>query len=180
MTAHLSGKLVFYDVPASDLDKSRKFYAALLGTDDFAQAPSPKLKSLFHPLSADGIDITIHPKRDQNPPDITMAYFAVDDLQAAVKALVAAGGKKVHGPVDIPLPAGPGLAQYKASAKAARQQVGGRVGQGVTMLDPDSNPVGIVQLEGYAAFYFRAGPFHTPLRADQYEGLKQASAAAAG
>jgi len=173
MTAHLMGKLVFYDVPASNLDTSRKFYAALLGTD-LAPIPNPKEKGLFHPLSADGIDITIHQRRKQDPPDIPTAYFAVDNLKAAIAALKAAGGKAVHGPEEIPLPTGRALKQYQASAKAARQQVGARIGQGAVMLDPDKNPVGLVQLEGHAAFYFRAGAFHTPLRADQVEGLKQA------
>ena len=179
MAAYLSGKLVFYDVPATDVGRADGFYSALLGTENFAPVPEPNSKSLFHPLSADGIDITIHPKREQDPPDIPIAYFAVQDLQAAVRALTAVGGKVVREPMDIPLPTGAALARYEASARDARQPVGPRVGQAVVMLDPDNNPVGIVQLEGFSAFYFRAGPFHLPLRADQAEGLSQARAAAA-
>src|SRR2546423_7488481 len=145
--AHLKGKLVFYDVPATNIDNSRKFYAALLGTD-LAQIPNAKEKGFFHPLSADGIDITLHPRRKQDPPDIPTAYFAVADLGAAIRQLTAAGGKQVHAPQDIPLPTGDALKKYRAEAKAAGQDVGKRLGRGAVLLDPDKNPVGLVQLEG--------------------------------
>ena len=165
-SAHLQGKLVFYDVPATNLANTRKFYAALLGTE-LADIPNPKEKGAFHPLSADGLELTIHPRRKQDPPDIPTAYFAVADLAAAMKQLTAAGGKEAYPPHDIPLPTGDALKKYRLEAKKAGQEVGKRIGQGAVMLDPDKNPVGLVQLEGHAAFYFRAGAFHTPLRADQ-------------
>jgi predicted enzyme related to lactoylglutathione lyase len=153
-SAHPQGKLVFYDVPATNLANTRKFYAALLGTE-LADIPNPKEKGAFHP------------RRKQDPPDIPTAYFAVADLAAAMKQLTAAGGKEAYPPHDIPLPTGEALKKYRLEAKKAGQEVGKRIGQGAVMLDPDKNPVGLVQLEGHAAFYFRAGAFHTPLRADQ-------------
>jgi predicted enzyme related to lactoylglutathione lyase len=166
-SAHLQGKLVFYDVPASNLDNSHKFYAALLGTD-LAAIPNPKEKGVFHPLSADGIDITVHPRRKMDPPEIPIAYFAVPNLEAAVKQLAAAGGKQLHEQIyEIPLPTGAALKKYTAEAKAAGHDVGKRIGRGTVMHDPDKNPVGLVQLEGHAEFYFRAGAAHAPLRADQ-------------
>jgi predicted enzyme related to lactoylglutathione lyase len=174
MAAHLKAKVVFYDVPASDLDASRKFYGALLGSDEFARSPNEHAEAYFRPISADGIDITLHRKREQDPPDIPITYFAVDNLDEARGELTSLGGKVVHGPVDIPLPTGQALEHYQRAARAARHPVGKRIGQAVVMLDPDENPVGIVQLEGHAAFYFRAGPFHHPLRADQVEGLRTA------
>src|SRR6266545_4879923 len=121
--AHLKGKLVFYDVPATNLDNSRKFYAALLGTD-LATIPNPKEKGVFHPLSADGIDITLHPRRRMDPPDIPIAYFAVPDLEAAIKQLTAAGGRRLYDQIqEIPLPTGDALKKYRAEAKAAGHDV---------------------------------------------------------
>lgn len=177
MAAHLKAKVVFYDVPSSNLDRSRKFYAALLGSDDFGHAPTDRIKAYFRPISSDGIDMTLHQKREpkrDDPPDIPITYFAVDNLNEATDELQSAGGKLVHGPEEIPLPTGKALEEYQKAARAARHPVGKRIGEAVVMLDPDENPVGIVQLEGHAAYYFRAGPFHHPLRADQVEGLKRA------
>jgi len=166
-SAHLQGKLVFYDVPATNLANSQKFYAALLGTD-LAAIPNPKQKGAFHPLSADGIDITVHPRRKMDPPEIPIAYFAVPNLEAALKQLTAAGGKRLNDQIyEIPLPTGDALKKYRAEAKAAGHDVGKRIGRGAVVHDPDKNPVGLVQLEGHAAFYFKAAEFHTPLRADQ-------------
>ena len=88
-----------------------------------------------------------------------------------MRQLTAAGGKQAYPPNDIPLPTGDALKKYRAEAKAAGHDVGKRIGRGAVMLDPDKNPVGLVQLEGHAAFYFRAGAFHTPLRADQVESM---------
>jgi predicted enzyme related to lactoylglutathione lyase len=174
MAAHLKAKVVFYDVPASDLDASRKFYGALLGTDEFAPSPTERVKALFRPISADGIDMTLHQKADRpdDPPDVPITYFAVDSLAEAQRELESLGGKVVHPPTDIPLPTGKALENYQRAAKAARHKVGKRIGQALLMLDPDENPLGLVELEAHAAFYFRAGPYHHPLRADQVEGLK--------
>jgi predicted enzyme related to lactoylglutathione lyase len=176
MATHLKAKVVFYDVPASNLDASRKFYGALLGTDEFARSPSDRIEAYFRPISADGIDMTLHKKDDrpQDPPDIPITYFAVDSLAEAQRELESLGGKVVNGPFEIPLPTGKALEQYQKAAKAARHPIGKRIGEALLMLDPDENPLGIVQLEAHAAFYFRAGPFHTPLRADQVEGLRLA------
>ena len=177
MAAHLKAKVVFYDVPSSNLDQSRKFYGALFGSEEFAHAPTERVKAYFKPISSDGIDLTLHQKREpgrDEPPDIPITYFAVDNLREATDELTSAGGKVVHGPEEIPLPTGDALERYKKAAKAARHPVGKRIGEAVVMTDPDENPVGIVQLEGHAAFYFRAGAFHHPLRADQVEGLKRA------
>src|SRR5262249_46316110 len=136
--AHLKGKLVFYDVPATNIDNSRKFYAALLGTD-LARIPNPKEKGYFHPLSADGIEITVHPRRKQDPPASRTAFCAVPARGAAMRKLTAAGGRGVHPPHDIPLPTGEALKKYQAEAKAAGQDVGKRIGRGAVMLDPDKN-----------------------------------------
>jgi predicted enzyme related to lactoylglutathione lyase len=171
-SAHPQGKLVFYDVPATNLANSRKFYAALLGTD-LATIPNPKEKGVFHPLSADGLDITLHPRRKMDPPEIPIAYFAVANLEAAIKQLKAAGGKQLYDQIqEIPLPTGDALKKYRAEAKASGHDVGKRIGRGAVMHDPDKNPVGLVQLEGHAAFYFQAAEFHKPLRADQMVAVR--------
>src|SRR5437870_10684483 len=99
MAAHLKAKVVFYDVPSSNLDRSRKFYGALFGSDDFAQAPTEHVKAYFQPISSDGIDMTLHQKREpkrDDPPDIPITYFAVDNLNEATDELKSAGGKVVH------------------------------------------------------------------------------------
>jgi predicted enzyme related to lactoylglutathione lyase len=175
MATQLRAKLVFYDVPAANVDQSRRFYAALLGSEP---APAPLGRKdhheYFQPISPDGIDLTLHQKRDQNPPDIPIAFFAVDNLEAARKQLEELGGKVVHGPVDIPLPQGRGGELFAQSAKEANQVVGHRLGQAYTMIDPAKNPLGIVQLEGPAQRYFRVGRFAEGLREDQVQGHKLA------
>jgi predicted enzyme related to lactoylglutathione lyase len=170
MPAHLDAKIVFYDVPSTNLDASNEFYSALLGTPKFPRAPEKGSPVYFHPLSPEGTDITLHEKRDQDPPDIPVTYFAVRDLKNAVAKLEGLGGKVVT-KQRLPLPSGKALQQYRAAAKAAGHKVGDRLGEAVIMLDPDENPLGLVQLHDHAAYYFRAGPFQSPLRADQAEGV---------
>ncbi len=174
MPASLTSKLVFYDVPASDPAASQKFYEALFGAGKIPRSPS-KEEAYFLPISPDGIDLTLHRKReDQEPPDIPIAYFAVDNLAAASSELESLGGKVVHGPMELPLPTGRALELFKEAAKHAQQNVGNRLGEAVVMLDPAQNPLGLVQLEQPAARYFRAGAFRQPLRADQAAGLDRA------
>jgi len=103
MAEFLKAKLAFYDVPSSDLDKAREFYGALLGSS-LPHAPDPEHKVLFHPISASGIDLTVHPREDRDPPEIPIAYFAVDKLDETIRELESRGGKTEGPRLDIPLP----------------------------------------------------------------------------
>ena len=149
----LKAKLVICNVPSKDFDKARRFYSALLGSDDFVRGPNRAVESYNRPLSPDGIDLAITERYDAR--EGFTCYFAVNNLDQTIEMLSELGGSVVSKPADIPAPDG-------------RE----RMAQMAVMLDPDGNHVGLVQLGGLAHGHFRIGQFQRPLEPDQVEGLK--------
>ncbi|HZY99189.1 MAG TPA: VOC family protein [Candidatus Baltobacteraceae bacterium] len=86
-----SVNLIIY--PASDVAKATKFYATLLGTEPYAESP------YYVGFKAGDTEIGLVPKT----PGMTgaLAYVNVDDINAALAALVAAGAEKVQDPTDV-------------------------------------------------------------------------------
>jgi predicted enzyme related to lactoylglutathione lyase len=101
--------------PVSDLAAAKKVYAALLGAEPTSDSP------YYVGFEANGQQIGLVPKGPQAA-DGPVAYWHVDDIEAKLAEVTAAGGA-VH---------------------AAPQQVGaGR--QVATFTDPDGNVLGLIQ-----------------------------------
>ena len=83
--------LIIY--PASDVAKAKEFYTTLLGTDPYADSP------YYVGFKAGETEVGLVQKMPGM--DGAVAYVNVDDINAALAALVAAGAEKVQDPTDV-------------------------------------------------------------------------------
>jgi predicted enzyme related to lactoylglutathione lyase len=159
MSTRLNKKLAFISVAAGNPDVVRSFYekffgisfAATLGTTLTYQAP----------IDENGIDMMIGPQHD--PKDSVIAYYAVDDINAAINEAKAAGGKVLWGPMGLPIApaqqaAYKGLVEKFHPGDAKSTTDWSTLGHGALIADPVGNPVGLVQLAPHAVSHFNAGP----------------------
>jgi predicted enzyme related to lactoylglutathione lyase len=163
MSLKLKASLVLCNVPTADSIQARAFYNSLLGVGEFAPTPNEDVaESYFAPISDDGIDLTITSRYDDS--ERLTCYFAVEDLNAAITELTAAGGRLAVPPRTVS--AGSERAQRlrRARGGARGSEFGPSVGTMAVMLDPDGNHVGLMQIQEEAARrHFRAGRFARPI-----------------
>ena len=81
--------------PASDVSKTKEFFATLLGTEPYADS------AYYIGFKAGDMEIGIVPKAAQPGASGQLAFVTVDDINAALDALVAAGAEKVQDPKDV-------------------------------------------------------------------------------
>ena len=162
----LNAKLVMCNVPTTNSDTARKFYDTLFGGEDFARSLNDKIESYFRPISQDGVTLTIG--RRQNDRESITCYFAVDNLADTVKQLEAAGGKVILNATPIPV-SGPAEAKkvFNDAAKGHGDQPSDTAGQFATMLDPDGNYIGLMQLQGPLQRSLNAQPVQRMLSQEQ-------------
>jgi predicted enzyme related to lactoylglutathione lyase len=146
-----------------------KFYNTLFGGQDFARSLNDKVESYFRPINQDGLTLSIATRYDDREP-IT-CFFAVDNLNETVRQLVAAGGKVVVNPTEMPASGPP------QAIKAAQEvQLSNILGHFVMMLDPDGNYLGLMQLDDSMQPHFNARPAQRTLskaQVDKQERWKQ-------
>jgi predicted enzyme related to lactoylglutathione lyase len=155
----LNSKLILCNVPTVKSEAALSFYNTLFGSDDFARAPNNQVESYFRPISADGINLTVTQRYDDR--EAITPYFAVESLEKAIEALQGAGGELIVKPMQVEMTAG-------------REQ--GAVGRMAQMLDPDRNPVGLMELDESVHEVFQWGRYQKPLNAEQVKGIEQLSA----
>jgi predicted enzyme related to lactoylglutathione lyase len=143
-------KLIMCNVSSTSPERLRKFYATLLGDPEFVRSPSPKVEQYYTPISEDGIDLTITSRMSDM--ERVTPYFAVPDLDEAIKALEQLGGTLLW--------------------PKERSEGELKVGQTVVMLDPDGNHVGLTQLATAAHRHFRFGRYRRQLDRDQLEDIE--------
>jgi predicted enzyme related to lactoylglutathione lyase len=160
----LKSKLILCNVPTSDSSAAQAFYGALLGADDFLKAPNEE-ESYTLPLSQDGVDLNITRRYDDQ--ERLTCYFAVDDLDEALRVAEENGGKLMVEPRTVPIDEQ--SAKLLAASQRGRVEVGDSVGRMAVVLDPDGNHVGLMQLAGSVHRHFRWGEAQRPLEADQVE-----------
>jgi predicted enzyme related to lactoylglutathione lyase len=165
----LNAKLVFCSVPTKNSDVAQKFYNTLFGGQDFARSLNDKHESHFRPINEDGLTLSIGTRNDEREP-IT-CFFAVDDLNETVRQLEAVGGKIIVNSTEM-------RASGPPEALKAAQEVEPSTtwGQFVTMLDPDGNYFGLMQLADSAQSQFNARPAQRKLskaQVDKQERWKQ-------
>jgi predicted enzyme related to lactoylglutathione lyase len=90
----LKASLALVSLPSNSVVRSKAFYETLLGID-VVRNLDESAESYHTPISDDGIDLQVGPVR--HPKE----NFHVDDLDASIKALTAAGGTLVYGPQPI-------------------------------------------------------------------------------
>ena len=158
----LNAKLVFCNVPTKNSDVAQKFYNTLLGGQDFAQSLNDKHESHFRPINDQGLTLSIGTRNDEREP-IT-CFFAVDNLNDTVRQLEAAGGTVVVKSTEMPASGPP-----EALKVAQEVEPSTNWGQFVTMLDPDGNYFGLMQLADSAQSTFNARPAQRKLSKDQVD-----------
>jgi predicted enzyme related to lactoylglutathione lyase len=167
----LNAKLVVCSVPTKNTAAARKFYDTLFGGQDFARSLNDKIESYFRPIHQDGLTLSIAKRSDDREP-IT-CFFAVDNLDETVGQLVAAGGKVVVNSTAMPISGPPQAVKVFKDAHMAQHgvQPSNTMGQFVTMLDPDGNYLGLLQLEDSMKPHFNAEPAQRTLSKAQVDEL---------
>lgn len=166
----LQAKLVVCNVPTKNPAAARKFYDTLLGGQDFARSLNDKIESYFRPIHEDNLTLSIGTRSNDREP-IT-CFFAVDNLEETVRQLVAAGGKVVLNSTEMPVSGPPQATKIFNDHLAAQQlQPTNTVGRFATMLDPDGNYVGLMQLEDSIQTHFNARPEQRTLSKAQVDRI---------
>jgi predicted enzyme related to lactoylglutathione lyase len=166
----LQAKLIACNVPTKNSAAARAFYDTLFGGQDFARSLNDKTESYFRPISQDGVTLSIATRwNDQEP--IT-CIFAVDNLAETVQQLVAAGGKVVVNPTPMPISGSPQAVKVFQEAITAGQP-SNTMGNFATMLDPDGNYLGLMQLDNSMQPHFNARPAQRTLSNAQVAKLDQ-------
>src|SRR4051812_31959293 len=86
-------KTILY--PVTDLAKAKTIFGALLGAEPIADAP------YYVGYRVAGQDIGLVPNGDRQGLMGPTPYWTVDDIQASLQALVAAGAQTVQEPRDV-------------------------------------------------------------------------------
>ena len=85
--------LIIY--PASDLPKTKEFFATLLGVEPYADA------AYYVGFRVGEMEIGLVPKAAQGGPSGALAYVTVSDIKAALATLLAAGAETVQDITDV-------------------------------------------------------------------------------
>lgn len=96
------GKFGWYELLTTDTDAAGKFYSSVVGwtTKDM---PGPTGNYIIYEIDGVGMAgmMTIPEDAKDMPPNWT-GYITVDDVDAYVDKVIAAGGKLCKGPMDVP------------------------------------------------------------------------------
>ncbi len=97
------GKLVWIDLVTVDLPAAQRFYGALFG---WTFADSGTGRGAYHLASLDGVPVAGLAERaappEQKRQSRWIAFMSVADVPAAVKSVVAGGGKELIAPRNVP------------------------------------------------------------------------------
>ncbi|HVR46637.1 MAG TPA: VOC family protein [Candidatus Binatia bacterium] len=85
--------LVIY--PASDIAKTKEFFATLLGTEPYADTP------YYVGFKSGDMELGLVPQAAQPDQSGALVYVTVSDINAALATLLAAGAEKVRDVTDV-------------------------------------------------------------------------------
>jgi predicted enzyme related to lactoylglutathione lyase len=165
----LQAKLIACNVPTKDSAAARKFYNTLFGGQDFARSLTDKQECYFRPISQEGVHLTIATRQDNREP-IT-CFFAVDNLEETVRQLVAVGGKVVVSSSPMPVSGSQQAVKAFQASGTAGQPAATTMGNFATMLDPDGNYLGLMQVDNSMQAQFNARPAQRMLSKAQVDLL---------
>lgn len=170
--AKLQAKVVMLNVPSRNLERARKFYSSLLGSDDFVVGLNEAVPSFYRPISEDGLNLMLAHQQDDR--ERVTAFFAVDDLDEMVKQLQDAGGQLIVAPRDVLVSGSPKLMKAHEEVVTRKgQKVSSTSGRMATMIDSEGNYIGLMQLEGDSERYFKAGKHQRPLSKETVSELDE-------
>jgi len=86
-------RLIVY--PASDVAKAKQFFTTLLGAEPYADSP------YYVGFKAGDTEIGLDPNASKRGLTGALMYVDVADIEASLKALVAAGAEKVQDVTDV-------------------------------------------------------------------------------
>ena len=86
-------KLIIY--PAADVAAATKFFGTLLGGEPYVDSP------YYVGFKTGDMEIGLVPQAANPAQTAPLAYVDVDDINAAIAALVSQGAKKVSDPKDV-------------------------------------------------------------------------------
>jgi uncharacterized protein len=112
--------VVWFEIPVTDLEKSKAFYGAVLqnALDDLAMGPN--MTSIFQPSADGGVSGHLYVGKPGSPgTGSTIHLAAPEPLESSLERWKAAGGKVVSDVIAIP------------------------VGRFAYCLDPDGNSIGL-------------------------------------
>ena len=159
----INGRLINIAYEVQDPEKTADFFGGFLGIE-MAQSLHDGNASYHAPVSQDGIMLSVHRKYQENQQGSKLtAYFAVDDLDAAVNEIESRGGKRLGSTFDMPV-APSVFGEYKADYEAefgTSDPVTPSIGKGVEVVTGSGENIGLVQLESHATKYY-----------DHHAGLK--------
>lgn len=165
-------KLIFVNVPSSNISAARRFYETLLGSS-FGSVLSDNIQAVQQVISSDGIGLNISQR--YNPNESVAAHFAVDNLEQAIQGLEAVGAQVVVPPFDLPVSAAESKAYvHEWQQKEPNQPAQADAGRAALVRDPDGNLVGLAQLSYAAQRQYRAGQFRQSLDPEQNEANRRA------
>ena len=93
------GRIIHVEIVAADHDRAAEFYTKAFGWQ-VTPAPVPEGYLLASTGTGDGIDGAIMSNRYQSQP--TIAWIEVDDIEATLDAVRAAGGEQAGEIQDLP------------------------------------------------------------------------------
>lgn len=100
----MHGTVYWTELMTSDVEKAKAFYADIMGWTYSTMPMSDGAYTLIHREGLDGPAGGMMPWTDPNggPTDYWFTYFAVDDLDGAIAAAIAAGGTVLRPPFEVP------------------------------------------------------------------------------
>jgi uncharacterized protein len=102
----MGNPVVHFEVVGKDAPKLQNFYTTAFGWEIKSMMPEYAMAT---PGGQGGINGGIGKAMDGSGGHVTF-YIAVDDIDAALKKIESAGGRKISGPMDIPN--GPTIAMF--------------------------------------------------------------------
>jgi len=157
----MTPKVILINVPADDPKRTAEFYSQLLGIE-FARTFTDSHVAYHVPISDDGKLLQVQKKFA--PDEGVTCYFAVDDLNAAIKDLKAKGATVATQPMDLPI-SKQVLQDYKEMFKQSYgADAADTIGTGAVLKDPAGNRFGLVQLNEHANLMFKYGKYSTQPR----------------
>ena len=104
MPKPVHGTFIWNELMTHDVEAAKKFYASVLGWtfQPFSQDEPNNYWMIKAGGKVSGGIFEMKSPELAKVPDHWVTYVAVDDVDACVAKVLAAGGKVCHGPMDIP------------------------------------------------------------------------------
>ena len=96
------GNVAWVDLAAPDVDAAKEFYAEILGWT-YEEAAGGYTLARFRDRAAAGLLAQPAAERERGAPAAWELYFAVDDVDAAVRMVPELGGTVIEAPVEVEL-----------------------------------------------------------------------------